>query len=595
MEKIKKVKKPFKEGFIAIWSHVSFFKKEVILLIVLGLISAAANGAMPYITGRFFDALIQISQGTSQNSTFPIWASLLAIWAIIQLVANNIDWIIDRIRRSVDSELHIGIQARGFIKLLQLPLGFHKEHRVSEVIEKISHSSWRVPAVFRTIVDFAPQFLSVVVGVTLAYSISPLLASVLLIGVVVYILLLILILKPIAERDEQGLTKWSVAWGDGSATVQQTEAVKQAAAEEYEIQKINSSLMDEVLVMWKGLQYAWSNVNFFQRTLVFLTQLAVFLLSIKLVSENTITVGELIALNGYAQMFFGPFVTLGYSWEVIQNGLNSAKQVKEIFDEPIEIYKPKNAKKVDARGAVSFKKVSFGYDSSKTKGVLKDINFNVLPGEVIALVGESGVGKSTAVSLISGYFFPDNGVVLVDGVDTRLYNLNDLRRRIATVPQEISLFNDTIGVNIQYGSFEATQKEIEKAAEEAHIKDFIESLPEKYETVVGERGMKLSVGQKQRIAIARAILRDPSILILDEPTSALDAKTEQYITQSLEKLMKGRTTFIIAHRLSTVRRADKVLVFDKGEVVEEGTHESLMKIKNGVYRRLYEYQIGLHN
>jgi ABC-type multidrug transport system fused ATPase/permease subunit len=170
-----------------------------------------------------------------------------------------------------------------------------------------------------------------------------------------------------------------------------------------------------------------------------------------------------------------------------------------------------------------------------------------------------------------------------------------LRKQIAIVPQEVALFNDTIYANIRYGAFSASEKEVIAAAQRAHAHDFIEKFPNKYKQIVGERGIKLSVGQKQRIAIARAILRGPKILILDEPTSALDARTEQLITESLEELMQGRTTFIIAHRLSTVRKADKILVFEKGKIVEQGKHDELIQRRDGAYRRLYEYQIGLHN
>jgi ABC-type multidrug transport system fused ATPase/permease subunit len=208
-------------------------------------------------------------------------------------------------------------------------------------------------------------------------------------------------------------------------------------------------------------------------------------------------------------------------------------------------------------------------------------------------VGESGSGKSTLISLISAYYFPQEGKVLVDDVETSKYNLTSLRKQISIVPQEISLFNDTLEMNIKYGSFDATKEQVTEACKQAHIYEYIETLPDKFETVVGERGVKLSVGQKQRIAIARAILQNPKILILDEPTSALDAITEKKITESLDLLMKERTTFIIAHRLSTVRKADKIFVFNKGEIVETGNHDELLKIKNGYYKKLHDYQIGL--
>jgi subfamily B ATP-binding cassette protein MsbA len=335
-------------------------------------------------------------------------------------------------------------------------------------------------------------------------------------------------------------------------------------------------------------------VSFFQRVIVFLTQFTVFMLSVKFIADGTISVGELVALNGYALMFFGPFVSLGHSWQTIQNGLTSAGQLERIFLEKEEIYHPEHATPLpEAKGHVVFNNVSLRY-APESPEVLSGISFSAHPGEKVAIVGESGVGKSTIMSLVSGYYFPSSGELRVDGVVTPEWDLTELRTRIAIVPQEIALFNDTIGTNIRYGTFKASEDAIVGAAKEAHIDEFIQTLPKKYDTLVGERGIKLSVGQKQRIAIARAILRNPSILILDEPTSALDSQTEQYINASLEKLMVGRTTFIIAHRLSTVRKADKILVVKEGKVVEAGKHNELMQIENGVYRNLYELHIGLH-
>ena len=222
------------------------------------------------------------------------------------------------------------------------------------------------------------------------------------------------------------------------------------------------------------------------------------------------------------------------------------------------------------------------------------MSFSVKPGEMIALVGKTGVGKSTLIDLISGYYFPTKGSVFIDGHDTRDINLKDLRAHIAVVPQETPLFNDTIRNNIKYGSFDVLDKKIKEAAKLAHVDEFVKKFPQKYEQEVGHRGVKLSVGQKQRVAIARAMLRDPNILILDEPTSALDSVTEKYVTESLEKLMKGRTTFVIAHRLSTVRKADRIFFIENGEITEEGSHGELMKIKNGKYKEMYELHIGLH-
>ncbi|KKU82163.1 MAG: ABC transporter-related protein [Parcubacteria group bacterium GW2011_GWA1_47_8] len=588
-------KPEIRKGLRAIWRHVRPFKKELVVLVVLGVVSAIANGFVPYVTGRFFDTLINLSQGTETftASTFPLWVVLLGAWVLVQLVANNVDWVMDRMRRRVDIGVHLGIQTTGFKHLLHAPMVYHKSVHINGVMQKISTTGWRVSAIVGTVVNIAPQFLSIIIGLTLAASINTFLAGILVVGVLLYIALLLRILAPIAAIDAAAHKSWSEGWDDVAQAITQIESVKQATTEEYESQAVQKSLRERTYNLWAHIERNWSNVSFFQRMIVLVTQFTVFIFSVKFISNGTITVGELVALNGYALMFFGPFVSLGHSWQTIQNGITVAAQAEEIFDGEEENYVPEGAITPEHfSGEVVFENASFAYGEDQPD-VLAGVDFKVHAGQVVAFVGESGVGKSTAISLISGYYFPTKGRVLVDGVDTRKLDLINLRRNIAMVPQEVALFNDTIKSNISYGSPDASAEDIARATEEAHAREFIEALPLKYETIVGERGIKLSVGQKQRVSIARAILRDPKILILDEPTSALDSETERKVTEALEKLMKGRTTFIIAHRLSTVRKADRIFVIEKGKIVEEGSHDELMKIENGNYRHRYELHIGL--
>lgn len=588
-------KAQIKKGLRAIWRHVRPFKKELTILLFLGIVSAVANGFLPYVTGRFFDTLIDLSRGTSTFSTssLPLWAVLLGVWVLVQLVATNIDWIMDRLRRRIDLEVHFGIQVNGFAHLFHAPLSYHKNVHINGVIQKISMTGWRVSSIVKTITDIAPQFLSIIIGITLAASINVFLASILVVGVLLYVALLVRILLPIAAIDAEAHKSWNDGWNDAAQAVTQIESVKQSATEEYESRTVTESLMGKTYRLWFQIERNWSNVGFFQRMIVVVTQLTIFIFSVKFISNGTITVGELVALNGYALMFFGPFVSLGYSWQTIQNGITAAAQAEEIFTGEEENYSPKGAVAPQQfSGEVVFENVSFAYAKGQPK-VLDGVSFKVSAGETVAFVGESGVGKSTAISLISGYYFPSKGHVYVDGIDTRKLQLTNLRKNIGVVPQEVALFNSTIKSNISYGSPDAMEEHIIRSAKEAHADEFIKKLPLGYDTIVGERGVKLSVGQKQRVAIARAILRDPKILILDEPTSALDSETESKVTGALEKLMKGRTTFIIAHRLSTVRKADRILVLEKGKVVEEGSHDELMKIKNGNYRHRYELHIGL--
>ncbi len=594
-ESIKEDSTSLREGLRGIWRHARTYKGTIISLSVLGIISAIANGFVPYVTGRFFDALIALSQGqVTQAAGLPFWALMLVAWVVIRITGDSVDWWSDRKRRWLSTNMQLGTQAEGFVHLLQLPLSFHSNEHIQAVFSKISSASWRMTSIIQTVTEIAPQLLSVLIGITLALSINVTLALILIAGVIAYTIALIILLRGTAATDHIAHQTWMDCWNDAAAAVTQAVTVKQAAAEKYEISRIRKTLRGDAVRLWYKNELNWNRVNFWQRVIVFFTQGSIFVASVYYVGSGIITIGELVAFNGYALMFFGPLVSLGYSWQTLQNGITAAGSVERIFNKPKEEYHPANARTSgDAHGTVEFADVSFRYVENN-QDVLSHMSFVTKPGQIFALVGESGVGKSSAISLISGYYFPTEGRVLVDGVDTRQWDLLALRSRIAVVPQEVTLFNDTVRANIRYGTFDASDSAVERAAQDACIHEFIMQQPKQYDTLVGERGIKLSVGQKQRIAIARAILRNPEFLILDEPTSALDIETEGLITTSLEKLMRGRTTFIIAHRLSTVRKADQILVIKDGTIAEQGNHQQLLAKKDGTYRHLYDLHVGLY-
>jgi subfamily B ATP-binding cassette protein MsbA len=308
-----------------------------------------------------------------------------------------------------------------------------------------------------------------------------------------------------------------------------------------------------------------------------------------LVLTGRMTTGLLLEFTGLIVIIYAPIKVIGRVNTLVQKALAAATRVFEMLDEPGESELRTSGdikKRLD--GAVAFKDVSFSYE--KNKSILSDINLDVKPSEVIAVVGPSGAGKSTLVSLISRLYEITDGELLIDGVDIKGYNLYDLRGQISIVPQETILFADTVYENIRYGNLEADADAIRAAARAANADGFINEMPEGYDTYIGERGVQISGGQRQRLGIARAIVNDPRILILDEATSSLDTESERLIQDALEKLMQGRTTFIVAHRLSTVRSADRIVVLQDGRIAEVGTHFELVT-SEGVYHRLLQSQM----
>lgn len=297
---------------------------------------------------------------------------------------------------------------------------------------------------------------------------------------------------------------------------------------------------------------------------------------------------DLVAFILYLGILYQPIRVLAYTNEGLQTGLAGAKRVAELLQlQPDVADPPDGIEPQTVRGEVTFERVRFHYLPQIP--VLKDITVSVKPGQILALVGPTGAGKSTLASLVARFYDPADGRMLIDGVDVRGYRLSALRRHISMVSQDVFLFNGTVRDNIRFGRPDATDAQVEEAARLAHAEEFIRELPNGYDTEIGERGVKLSGGQKQRIAIARALLKDAPILILDEATSAVDTHTEALIQQALARLMKGRTAIVIAHRLSTVQRADIIAVLDKGRVIEMGQHDDLLQ-RDGLYRQLYEQQ-----
>jgi ATP-binding cassette subfamily B protein len=298
--------------------------------------------------------------------------------------------------------------------------------------------------------------------------------------------------------------------------------------------------------------------------------------------------------TGFLLGFYEPIMELANSNRMVTRAASSAQRVFEVLDTPPDIYSTsKSIRKPTFEGNVEFRNVSFSYEGAQP--ALRDVSLKVEAGQMIGLCGPSGAGKSTFVNLLCRFFDVTDGQILIDGIDIRDYDVKWLRRQIGMVLQEPYLFHGTIADNIRYGNPEADHAEIIRAAKAANAHDFIVGFPDGYDTMVGERGQSLSGGERQRISIARAILHNPRLLILDEATSSVDTETEKQIQQALDRLVEGRTTFAIAHRLSTLQAADRLIVLEKGRIVEQGLHAELVDKKDGVYAKLHKTQMEMSN
>ncbi|OGO34432.1 MAG: ABC transporter [Chloroflexi bacterium RBG_16_57_11] len=487
---------------------------------------------------------------------------------------------------------HIGYDLRNrlYDHIQYLPFSFHDHSQTGQLISRCIEDVRAVERFTGFGVIELIRLGLLMLGITgLLFWQSPPLASIALLPMIP----LVLITTAFGRRVGDFFLKVDISLGDLSSRVQENvtgvQVVRAFAREPYEIERFAWKNRDLYRARVRVVSiFAWVMPT--THFLVALGTILILWFGGNMVMQGEMSVGELVAFNSYLLLLAAPAQQLTWLVNAAGEAVAGLQRSFEILDLVPEIQSPPQATRLPSlKGRVEFQHVSLHYPD-QTIPALEEVDLCVEPNQVIALIGPTGSGKTSLVNLIPRFYDPSQGVILVDGVDVRQMELDSLRRQIGIVLQTSLLFSTTIAENIAYGRPDASQEEIEQAARAAQAHEFITQIADGYQTVVGERGITLSGGQRQRVAIARALLLDPRILILDDSTSSVDTETERLIQQALERLMEGRTTFVIAQRLSTVRRADLILVMQDGRILERGTHIELLE-RGGLYREVYELQL----
>jgi subfamily B ATP-binding cassette protein MsbA len=539
--------------------------------------------ALPWAIRWLVDTIF-VTRDLAQLNTIVL--GLLVLFVVQSLLSVGHRYLLSRVGQRLIADLRLQI----YTHVQRLPLRFFAERRTGEIVSRVTNDVTVVQdALTETPIALLHQFVTLVGGLTLMLLMSWRLT--LLIFVLVPP---IVVLGSLFGRRLQGLsTVVQDRLADATVALEEMlsgiRVVKSFARESYERERYEREVESSFAAAMRRVRVraafgpSMSLVGFSAMTLL-------LWYGGRQVVQGAITPGELIAFLFYMMLVAGPMGDFANMYGRLREALGAARRLFEIMDAAPEPIDDPGAEILGQfSGSVRFAGVSFAYDGARM--ILDEISLDVRPGEVVALVGPSGAGKTTLVNLIPRFYDPSTGRIELDGRDLRSFQLRALREQIGVVPQETFLFGGTIRENIVYGRPGAGDAEIEAAARAANAHEFIAALPDGYATIVGEKGVKLSAGQRQRVTIARVLLKDPRILILDEATSALDTESERLVQEALERLMAGRTTFVIAHRLSTIQRADRIVVLQAGRILEQGRHAELLS-RSGLYQRLWSLQFA---
>ncbi|MBK6774819.1 MAG: ATP-binding cassette domain-containing protein [Flavobacteriales bacterium] len=566
------------------------FALGFVFLIITSLLSLA----FPVLLGKLMDAAP--SSGSFMDSALgdltdtASIAKLLAISFILQALFG-----FGRIYLFGHVSEHALTQLRKdtYSHLVRLPMSFFAQRRVGELNSRISADVALLQDLFTTVTaELVRQSIIIVLGLIMLFQLSPQLMFTMVSVVPVVAVAAVFFgrfIQKLSKQVQDGIADSGTIVDE---TLQGIQNVKAFANEAWEVVRYGKSVDAARTLALKGARWRGAFVSFIILCM-FGAVVMVAYRAVELKNTGAIQPGEIISFIMLTVFIAAGFASIPEMFGTVLKAIGATERLLDIQEEkpePVSLDKSHDVLKLNGR--IEFRDVGFHYASREDVPVLKGVSFTAEPGERVALVGPSGAGKSTIASLLLRFYTPNEGRILIDNKDAQDYPLSALRDRMAIVPQEVLLFGGSIRENIAYGKPGASQDDIEAAARKANAHEFIERFPERYDTIVGERGIQLSGGQRQRIAIARAVLKDPAILILDEATSSLDTASEKLVQDALDQLMQGRTSFVIAHRLSTVRSADRILVLDKGIVTSSGTHDELMADTGGLYYHLSKTQLA---
>jgi ATP-binding cassette subfamily B protein len=578
-----------KEGLTWVLGYLRPHRKIFIPSVIALFVTAALSLAFPlFLKDLIGDPADSWKRGLDTAATqAKADKTILILLGVLAVQSFIVYWRVKGFARSGEAALN-DLRRELFGHLMKLPVPFFQDQRAGSVSNRVSADLGTVrETLLTTLPQAARHSVILVFSLVAVFFFSWKLSLVMLASVPVVVLAIAMSGRRVRQHSRDAQEALGESGMVMEESVQGIADVKAFSNEPYELARYNRSLARFFDVTLKGAGARAAFLSF----LIF----AMFgtIGGVAWFGSHMLAKGEISQANFMAFVLFSVFVgaSLGSMPEIIsqiQAMSGATERLRELMAEKPEATGSRVAGRL--HGELAFENVSFRYPSRPEAAVLHELSFHVAPGKRVALVGPSGAGKSTVFSLILGFHQPESGRVLFDGADAAELQLSSLRKQIAVVPQEVMLFGGSIRENIEYGRPGASASDIENAAKQANAHAFIEALPQGYDTLVGPRGTKLSGGQRQRIAIARAILADPRILLLDEATSALDTESERLVNEALERLMAGRTSLVIAHRLSTVRHADTILVMNHGRLVESGTHEELVA-KQGTYHLLAETQL----